>query len=64
MSEVECAVIQRDGGGVAMYCPYLLLASRHSRGRTRGIVKEISEINFKIENPILPAGYTTGDLNM
>ena len=45
-----------------MYCPYFLLASRHSHGRTRGNVKEISEINFEIKNRILPAGYTTGDL--
>jgi len=48
MSEAGYAVIQRDAGGVAMYCPYLLLASRHSRGRTRGILKEINETNFKI----------------
>jgi len=47
-----------------MYCPYFLLASRHSRGRTRGIAKDISEINFKINNRILIAGYTTGDLNL
>jgi hypothetical protein len=32
-----------------MYCPYLLLAAGHSRGRTKGIAKEISEIIFKMK---------------
>jgi hypothetical protein len=64
VSEVGYAVIQTDGRGGAMYCPYFLLASRYSRGRTRGIAKDISEINFKINNRILIAGYTTGDLNL
>jgi hypothetical protein len=50
VSEVGYAVIQRDGGGRTMYSSYFLLASLHSRGRTSGIAKDISEINFKINN--------------
>jgi len=56
MSEVGYAVLQNDLGRGAIYCPYFLLASQHSHGRTRGIAKEISEINFTIKNRLLPAG--------